>query len=53
MNSLVDVNVWPAFLVKEHVQHARARAWFEFAPDEARLCRVAQLSLFRLVLTPP
>jgi uncharacterized protein len=50
MHSLVDVNVWLPFLVKEHVHHARARAWFEtLAPDEAGLCRVVQLSLLRLL----
>jgi toxin-antitoxin system PIN domain toxin len=50
MNSLVDVNVWLPFLVKEHVHHARTRAWFEtLAVDEAGLCRVVQLSLLRLL----
>ena len=48
--SLVDVNVWLALLVKEHVHHVLAREWFEtLAPRHAGLCRVVQLSLLRLL----
>jgi toxin-antitoxin system PIN domain toxin len=50
MPFLADVNVWLALLVKEHIHHAPAFAWFEtLGPNEGGMCRVIQLALLRLL----
>ncbi len=50
MKSLVDVNVWLALLVRQHVHNAAAREWFEdLEEDQAGMCRLAQLGLIRLL----
>jgi toxin-antitoxin system PIN domain toxin len=50
---LVDVNIWVALLVPRHVHHQAADRWFDsLATAEAGLCRVAQLSVIRLLGNP-
>lgn len=50
MSGVVDVNVWLALLVKEHIHHPAARRWFDkLDPGEAGLCRIVQLALLRLL----
>ena len=50
MPFLADVNVWLALLVKEHIHHAPAFAWFEtLGPSQGGICRVIQLALLRLL----
>lgn len=47
---LADVNVWLALLQADHVHHLHARRWFEgLIAHEARVCRLSQLSLLRLL----
>jgi toxin-antitoxin system PIN domain toxin len=50
MPFLADLNVWLALLVKEHIHHAPAFAWFEtLGPSQGGICRVIQLALLRLL----
>ncbi len=54
MNTLnfPDVNVWVALIWKDHVDSARAQAWFEKASDEQFcFCRFTQISVLRLLTT--
>lgn len=47
---LVDVNVFLALLVRYHVHHRAAKAWFDrLARRQAALCRLVQLSVVRLL----
>jgi len=47
---LVDVNVWLAFLTKEHEHHLPSRRWLDsLLPGDAGICRATQLSLLRLL----
>ncbi len=52
-NYLVDVNVWVAIAVAEHVHHAAALLWLS-APETGQigLCRVTQQGLLRLLSNP-
>jgi toxin-antitoxin system PIN domain toxin len=51
--SLVDVKVWLALLVQEHVHHAAAQKWFStLRRRDAGLCRAVQLGLIRLLGDP-
>ena len=48
---LLDVNVWLALAVKEHVHHAPAMAyWHETEARRRHFCRVSALSLVRLLM---
>lgn len=50
---LVDVNVWLALLVERHEHHRTAARWFDrLEAGEARLCRLVQLSVVRLLGNP-
>lgn len=50
MTYLLDVNLWIAVTVAEHVQHDAARAWFEAVPgDTIAFCRVTQMGFLRLL----
>ena len=44
-----DVNVWLAAAWGRHVHHARAKRWLDDTDDELAFCRVAEMSLLRLV----
>ena len=50
---LVDVNVWLAVVVVQHVHHGLAMRWFEsLEAGEAGMCRIVQLGLVRLLANP-
>lgn len=50
---LVDINVWLALLDEDHVHHERAKRWMHtVGVGQAAFCRVAQLSLLRLLSNP-
>ena len=49
---LVDINVWLALLVQQHVHHKLATEWYEaLSTSEAGMCRVVHLGLIRLLST--
>ena len=51
-SSVIDVNVWLALLNANHTHHEQTLRWYEgIAPGEGGLCRVAQVSLIRLLST--
>jgi uncharacterized protein len=50
---LVDVNVWLALSVPDHVHHDRARRyWYEESAAELAFCRVTSLAFLRLSTQP-
>lgn len=49
---LVDVGVWLAATWGRHVHHSAAKQWFDEQSDDLLLCRVTQMSLFRLISNP-
>lgn len=50
MSYLIDVNLWVALTVKNHVHHEPALAWFNEAPlRSSAFCRVTQMGLLRML----
>jgi hypothetical protein len=50
MNYLIDVNLWVALTVSNHVHHELALAWFDDVPlRSSAFCRVTQMGLLRLL----
>ena len=49
---LVDVGVWLAAIWGGHARHRLARQWFDGQSDGLILCRVAQMSVLRLISNP-
>ena len=53
MSFLIDVNVWVALAVGEHVHHAAAEEWLDQVTTERiAFCRVVQMGLLRLLTNP-
>lgn len=53
MPDLLDASVWLPLSAADHVQHARARRyWDEEAADELAFCRVTALALLRHLTNP-
>jgi toxin-antitoxin system PIN domain toxin len=51
-SNVADVNLWVSLLVREHPHHGSTMEWFEpLAPGDMGLCRVAMLSVVRLLST--
>jgi toxin-antitoxin system PIN domain toxin len=47
---LLDVNVWIALAVAEHVHHAAALQWYSAIRNESlAVCRITELGLLRLL----
>jgi hypothetical protein len=50
MTYLLDVDLWIALTVAEHVHHKAAKGWIEAAgSDTIALCRVTQMGFLRLL----
>jgi toxin-antitoxin system PIN domain toxin len=49
---VLDVGVWLAAAWGRHVHHPLVARWFDQQPEGLVLCRVAQMSLLRLLSSP-
>jgi hypothetical protein len=50
MTSLLDVNVWIALAVEEHVHHVAALQWYSaFRNESLAVCRITELGLLLLL----
>ncbi|MEO5926885.1 MAG: TA system VapC family ribonuclease toxin [Bryobacteraceae bacterium] len=51
-SNVIDVNVWLALLCQSHTHHGRSLRWYGgLTAEEGGLCRVAHVSLIRLLCT--